>query len=170
MSQLHRGFGGIHAGAVLLHGVLRVADLYAHLMYDLLKAHLGLAVFQFGANLHRLRGGVTQRDVETDPHSLVGRGRVDELIEGPTVACTGRDWDQRLARRGRGGIWSRAKTRALLGQRLVRAQIRWILRPAQTRAAVVGIQIERRQQGTAYTLVAPFTTVHAYTAFDQSAP
>ena len=79
--QFDRGFGGVHAGAVLLHGELRVADLDAHLVFDLLQAHLGLAVFQFGADLNGLRRAVAQRNIQLQPNAFIGRSGVDQLIE-----------------------------------------------------------------------------------------
>src|SRR5882672_9215984 len=151
MSQLHRCFRGIYAGTVLLHRVLRVANLDANLVLDLLETHLGLTVFQFGANLYGLRSPVTQGNVQLKANAFVGSSGVDELVQSAAITSGGRD---RTLVQGRVRVAGRAewlRGRHALG--------RWILRASQARTAVIGEEIQARQQGTAYRFVAELATV-----------
>ena len=78
--------GRLHRSAVLFHVKLRVAHFDAHLIFQLVQTDLGLAVFQFRANLVGLRFAITQWNVQREAYALVGSRRVDELVQGTAVA------------------------------------------------------------------------------------
>ena len=84
--QVHGGLRRLHCDSILLHIKLRVADFNPHLIFQLMLTHLRLPVFQFTANLVRLRKAVAQRDGQRQPNALVGRGRVHELVQGAAIA------------------------------------------------------------------------------------
>ena len=77
---IHGSLSGSHAGAVLFHAELRVADFDTDFVFGLLESHLGLSVLQFGPNLQRLSGTIAQWDVELQAHAFIGRGGVDQLV------------------------------------------------------------------------------------------
>ena len=98
MAQVNCGLRGSHTGAVLLHRELRVAHFDAHLVFQLLQSHLGLAIFQFRTDLRRLRHPIAQRNGQAQPHALVGSGRIHQLSQSIAVA------DRAATAEGRRGI------------------------------------------------------------------
>ena len=62
--EVDRGLRCLHGGAVLFHVELRVADLDAHLILQLVQAHLRLAVFQFARAPGWIARAVAQRNIE----------------------------------------------------------------------------------------------------------
>ncbi len=78
----HGRFGRSYAGLILLDGELGLADFNAYPILGLLERHLGLAIFEFTADLHCLSGAVSQRNVELQANAFVGSRGVDELVQG----------------------------------------------------------------------------------------
>ncbi len=83
--EIDRGPGGINGSAVLLDIELRIADFDAHLVFELLQAHLGLAVFEFRAHLVSLGGAVAQWNIQSQSQTFIGRGRGNQLVQGRAV-------------------------------------------------------------------------------------
>src|SRR2546430_4600954 len=90
-AQFDRGSSGFHAGAVLLHGELRVAHFDAYLVLELLQAHLGLTVFQLGTHLVGLRRAVAQRDGQAQSDTFIWSAGVEKLPDSSSNARAGRN-------------------------------------------------------------------------------
>ena len=65
----------------MLQCKLRVANLDANLVFDLLQPHLRLAVFQLGANLYGLGVAIAKRNVQSEPDAFVRRAGIDQIIQ-----------------------------------------------------------------------------------------
>ena len=122
-AQFDRGSRRFHAGPVLLHGELGVAHFDAHLVLELLQAHLRLPVFQFGAHLVGLRCAVPERNGQAQSDTFIRSTRVEELPNGSSNAGAGRNI---------GGLGAEGLRRSRANSRVR------IERAAQPGAAIIG--------------------------------
>ena len=99
---------------------------------------LGLPVLKFRAHLYRLRGSVAKWDVDGDAHAFVGRGGIDQLVQSATVARRWSNGDQGAVA---GAAFGPAQNPRLARQGLISAEVRWVLRTSEPRAAVIGKQV-----------------------------
>src|SRR5438270_680039 len=87
--QLAAFVGGGDAGAILLQRKLGVADVNANLVLELLKAQLGLAIFQLRAHMISLRRSITDGDAHGDAGAFIGRRAVKQISQS---AAEARGW------------------------------------------------------------------------------
>jgi len=83
--ELYTCFGGIHTCAILLEGVLGVADFNSDLVFQLIQPHFCLAVLELRPNLVGLRSAIAEGNGQLDASAFIGGGAVEQIFQRTSV-------------------------------------------------------------------------------------